>query len=85
MKIVIRGDGLALPIVILLPLSALKSRFLYNIMIRNVDGDLKSRVKDCYPIFGECISEIQKAVDEYGHFDLVNVTGSDGQMVLIRV
>ena len=86
MKITVRARGLAIPIMIYIPLGIVKSGFLWDKAFKHSDPDDRQWLelgKNLAPQCAEALREAARA--NGGHFNLVEVESADGSEVTIRI
>lgn len=83
MKISIRKkDNVFKRITVYLPLSIIKSRILWNIIVNYASGEEKENLKSIQFLVLECYKVLKKYVRENKHFNLVEVNNKDFKIVI---
>ena len=76
---------LRIPIVLSVPLTFLKSRWIWRMVTRYAEEDTKQKLLPLRNPAEELINALQDYQKKYGHFNLVEVEEKDGTRVLIRI
>ena len=84
MKIVVISPEMKHPIRLLFPTSFLKSRLMWK-LIANKTKDLSIDYKQARLISQLVYRDLRKYIRRNGHFDVVNITSTSGEKVIIRV
>jgi len=84
MRILIISKDLKRPIRLRLPMSLLKSRLAWQSLIKN-NKDNNFDFKLMYKVIKKGYKELKKYVKTNGHFTLVNIVDSEGNLVRIII
>ena len=78
MKISIRTkDNIFKRITIFLPLSLIKSKIIWKVIINQVSKEEKENFKSIYSFIMLCYKELKKIVKKSGHFYLIEIISDD--------
>ena len=84
MKIVVISPDLKHPIRLLFPTSMLKSRLMWKLIAKKAK-DQSIDYKQAHLISRIVYRDLAKFIRKHGHFDVVNITSTNGEKVIIRV
>ena len=83
MKISIKNkDAGFKKITIFLPLSLIKSKIIWDIVMKNATDTKKENIESIYIFVRQCYKELRKCVQINGHFNLVEVDNSDVNIII---
>lgn len=82
MKITIINPNILIPIVLYFPLGFVKYEFIWNLIEKYDDNEDLLKYK---PIIINCVEQLNKYVNNYGHFTLLEVMESQGIKIIIKL
>ena len=85
MKIEVSTPELPIPIKLIFPTAALRSRWLWQIAFKYTESRQKQTVMNYQNLITDSIDSLEEYVRNYGHFNLVEVEEKDGTKVIIRI